>query len=582
MTYFGAIRRLVVGFGRAAVIVTLLVGAFGIGAAATMALVAVRDLPAPQAIASSALVSDATMFDRYDRRLAAFRIGRTHREVVPFAAISPYLRAAVVASEDERFWSHRGLDFYGIARAAFANITDGRRAQGGSTITQQLLKLAVLEDRPAMLRKVEEAMLARRFEMVLTKEDLLALYLNAVYFGDGYSGVEAAVRGSFGLSAATVSISEAALLTGRIPAPNAWSPTCASAEARRQQQRVLRRMRDTDAITADEYKVSLRAPVRLRLADETSPEIIAGLTNVVERVAPFRSGDRMATTFDLAVQQVAVNSLRATLERYTRERGEHAGPRVSFGEAGVVWANDLVKLRDVVAGWRANDNERLVFDFRAITFGSTPPRACRLGSAVFRQAEPNGFASGVVTALEDRAATISLGDYVGRLDQRDATWTRRPIATAAPIGAVVDVRLPAHLPRQRGVTIPVTLIPRPLVQGAVVVVAPKTREVLALVGGIEEARGSFHRALQARRAIGSTVKPFTYALALTRGVVVPDAILHDVPISYVDPWSGATWEPANWYEGYDGDVDIARAIARSVNIAAVETAFTVGITDVAA
>jgi|GEM_PF-5292191 len=571
-------------FGVFAIVMIATAAAIGC-AAAGFALVIVwqaeRELPAPIAIRSNRLVQDVVLTDRYGERIAAVPRDGVHREAVALSTMSPHLTDAVVASEDARFWTHRGIDPYGIARAFIANILSDGRVQGGSTITQQLLKLFLLQGRPPLLRKVEEARLASSFESLLTKEELLETYLNAVYLGEGNAGVEATARDLFGLPAGHVTLAEAALIVGAISAPSVRSPFCAPSAARQRQRLVLDRMVAERMRSPDAAAAAMREPIRFRLAgDQPDPADIASAADAVGTQWPL-DVHRVETTIDLPLEIAAARALRRELETYARSRQEHRGPRFTIApQAAPRWHAQLRQLRSDLAAWGVGSDSVLVYDLRNIRATDEPPAPCRYGSTLFRAAEPNGFASGVVTALNDDTATVDLGDLTGTIGRKAVAWTGRPLSAAAPIGAVVDVRLPTAIPR-RGDIVAVELAPRPIVEGAVVILDPRTREVLAVVGGNEAPLGGYNRALHARRAVGSTVKPFVFAAAIGSGALGASSEVHDVPYRYVDPWNGTTWAPVNWRPTNIGTMPLADAMARSVNMAAVEATLAVGVDRVA-
>ncbi|MDO8598519.1 MAG: penicillin-binding transpeptidase domain-containing protein, partial [bacterium] len=255
--------------------------------------------------------------------------------------------------------------------------------------------------------------------------------------------------------------------------------------------------------------------------------------------------------------------------------GEHRGPRFTLGSACGSWGSELRALRDVLQSWGMTD--AYVYDLRAVrALAKCPPSPCRFGASIFRRAAPRIRASGIVTATTTDHVTLDLGDYTGRLTAAGVVWTGQPLAVVAPLGAVLDVELPESLSPPGG-TIPVTLIPRPFVEGAVVALDPTTREVRALIGGVDFHRGDRNRARFARREIGSTIKPFVFAAAIQHGVWTPDQDIHDVPIAYTDPWTGVQWIPSNWYPGHVGTLSVTDALTRSVNLAAVEATLTFGV-----
>lgn len=543
-----------------------------VAAGCTLVLVrrTVEQLPTPQAIRARSLVSDIILQDRSGAVLHSERTGSSHRIVVPFGGISPHLRDAAVAVEDERFWTRSGIDYEAILRAGASTVLRGQ-PQGGSTIPQQLLKLTLLGGLPVEIRKVSELLLVRRYEELLTREELLELYLNASFFGSGNAGVEAASRDYFGKSARDVTVAEAALLIGMLQAPAHTSPYCNPNRARQRQEVALRRMRQVGMLT------DVVVPtVALRLADDTA-DWRAPLIEVALHAGSWVAGDSVTTSFDRTIQEAAVRALRNRLEQYTRERGEHRGPRLTLTESTRdVWRHALTALHATVRDWRGDADSALVYDLRSLEHAPRPERLCQYGGTIFRQAVPGGYVSGIVLESDPKHATLDLGDYTATLDAKDTDWTRVPLTSVAPVGAMLDLLLPEKLP-PRGGSVAVTIIPRPIVDGAVVVLDPRTREVRALVGGISYRRGAFHRAFMARRQVGSTMKPFIFAAAIgTAAFGVFDAVA-DVPIRYRDPWSGTVWEPSNWYEGHVTDLLAYQALAHSVNTVAVQAALMVGV-----
>ena len=187
-----------------------------------------------------------TLLDAQDRQ--AFTIFREQRIDVPLSSVSKHLVDAILAIEDQRFYDHRGVDIVRVAGAALNNVLEGRLAQGGSTITQQLARQSFLTPDKTIRRKLTEIFVAARLERQFTKDEILAMYLNKVYFGDGLYGVEAASLGYFGKHASEVSVAEAALLAGLVKAPSTYAPTVSVERATARRNVVLQAMRDEKAI----------------------------------------------------------------------------------------------------------------------------------------------------------------------------------------------------------------------------------------------------------------------------------------------------------------------------------------------
>lgn len=246
---------------------------------------------------------------------------------IPLDLMPRHLIDAVVATEDRRFFEHRGLDPMGLVRAMFANLRAGRYAQGGSTVTQQLAKNLFLSSERTMGRKAEELLLALWLEVRLSKQDILELYLNRVYFGGGAYGVEAASRRYFDKGARKLTLSEAAVLAGLLKAPSKYSPSASPGLARSRARTVLRKMRDAGLIEEAAEQEASRMSVKF--ADPTAGREANGLEYaiefVLERLPPLAgTGHReiiVETTFDAQLQRHA----QAVVERTLAKEGSEAG-----------------------------------------------------------------------------------------------------------------------------------------------------------------------------------------------------------------------------------------------------------------
>ena len=268
-----------------------------------------------------------TIFDARDRPV--FTIFKEQRIEVPFERISPNLIKAVVSVEDQRFYEHSGVDFIRIAAAVVRNLEEGRRAEGGSTITQQLARQTFLSRDKTYRRKLKEVILAAHIERVYSKKEILELYLNKVYFGDGLYGVEAASRGYFGKHASQLSIDEAALLAGLIQSPSSYAPTVNLDRAVTRRNVVLLTMTSAGAITQPEYERAKQAKVELTNALEMKETF--GLyfkeqvrKELVERFGGSRvaeGGLRVFTTLDPALQQSAEKMLEDGIDAIEARRG---------------------------------------------------------------------------------------------------------------------------------------------------------------------------------------------------------------------------------------------------------------------
>ena len=276
-----------------------------------------------------------TLYDANDR--PAFSIFQERRIDAPLSAISPHLVRAIVAIEDQRFYDHGGVDIIRIVAAASSNLRAGRAAQGGSTLTQQLARQSFLTTDKTFRRKLKEAVLAWRLEREFTKAQILEMYLNKVYFGDGLYGAEAASLGFFGKHARDLDVSESALLAGLVKSPSTYAPTVSLDRAMARRRVVLQALRDTGAIDRATYDNALRA--QPRLADALRSEEGFGQyfkeevrKQLVQRFGwdrVYMSGLKVYTTLDLDMQKAAEREVARALadieQRQTGRRGDRSG-----------------------------------------------------------------------------------------------------------------------------------------------------------------------------------------------------------------------------------------------------------------
>jgi penicillin-binding protein 1A len=298
----------------------------------------VATLPGRDELRSLGEMSQATtLYDVHDKPV--FTISKEYRVEVGLRDMSPNLRRAIVAVEDQRFAEHHGIDVTRVIAAAWVNFRSGRRSQGGSTITQQLARGAFLGREKTLLRKVREALLAVRIERMYSKDEILELYLNKVYFGDGLHGAEAASRGYFGKPASQLSLSEAALLAGLVKAPSSDAPTVSPARAKARRAVVLRAMFEEGIITGEAFARASREPIELHDALRREEPIGQYFKEEVRQqlVKQFgwerlsESGLRVYTTIDpemqrAAEEQVAESHTQIEARRAQRKSVKPGGP----------------------------------------------------------------------------------------------------------------------------------------------------------------------------------------------------------------------------------------------------------------
>jgi 1A family penicillin-binding protein len=289
-------------------------------------------LPGRDALRSAGHMAQATtLYDDADRPV--FTIYREQRIEVPLSKMSPHLVDAIVAIEDQRFFEHHGFDLTRIAGAALANLRHQRAAQGGSTITQQLARQSFLTPDKTLRRKVAELMLAARLERMYSKRRILEMYLNRVYFGDGFYGAEAASLGFFGKHASDLDVAEAALLAGLVKSPSSYAPTISRSRAVARRNVVLQAMRETGKIDEAQWQQSRAEPLALHDALEANDTGFGGYfkeqvrRELVSRFGwerVYEGGLRVYTTFDPAMQRAAEAAVQETLKDLDERRAAAA------------------------------------------------------------------------------------------------------------------------------------------------------------------------------------------------------------------------------------------------------------------
>ncbi len=471
------------------------------------------------------------------------------RTFVPLARIAPIMVQAIIDSEDANFREHRGVDFTGMMRAMWVNVRHGETRQGASTITQQVVKTFLLTPERTFKRKVQEVILARRIEISFTKDEILELYLNQIYFGHGRYGIEEAAHFYFGKRAAELNVGEAAMLAGIVQSPERLSPKRHPEAAKGRQTYVLRQMAIHGHISEDEARRWIDAPIEVVKDADPYLDIAPELVEVVRKELAARYGDKavptlgltVRTTLDVDVQIAARKAVENGLRAIDKRHGYH-GAIEKLAAADV--DKRLAELKDDLDG--------------------KPPGGGDSYDAI-------------VTAVDDTAGelTVDLGGWQGAVilggdaDDRYNAEQKKPSERFAPNDVVV-VRLAPELgkPKTPGVKAALSLELGP--QAAMVVIDPATRHVLALVGGYAYKAGQFDRATRAKRQPGSSFKPFIYAAALDSHKFTPASIVNDAPEVY------DLWKPKNYERKFVGPVRLRTALAESINTVAIRVLHDVG------
>lgn len=411
------------------------------------------------------------------------------RTVIPLSDLPDHAKLAFLAAEDASFYEHEGLDYFGMLRALVANLRAGRTVQGGSTITQQVVKNLLLDSERTYRRKIRETILARRLEQHLTKDEIFGLYLNHIYLGHGRYGVEEAARYYFGKKARELSLPEAALLAGLVASPERFSPRNDAGRALDRRRYVLGQMLDKGFVTPALHAEASSAPLRLAPAideeSELAPEAVAYVKKVLDQIVGDRArrgGYVVTTTIDPALQAAARQALRKNLDDYA-VRQKLAPPFT-------------LKKRRL---WGP-------------AFEGTP--------------KPNKIHVGKVLRTDDAAGTIDVqvGDLVGTVvlkHEERFNPKRLPPSEFAEAGAALRVSLVSKPDGEHKPQLRLELGP----ESALVAIDVRTREVRALVGSYQALAGGLDRSTRAHRQPGSAFKPFVYGYAIHSRRYTPASLL---------------------------------------------------------
>lgn len=477
------------------------------------------------------------------------------RFLVPYEKIPKRIIEAFVASEDERFWEHRGVDVRSIVRAFVKNLQAGHVVQGGSTITQQVTRSLLLTREKKMERKIKEALLATQLEQNLSKEQILYLYLNQIYLGNRAYGIQAAARNYFRKNLEDLNLAEIALIAGLPSAPNSYSPINNPEMARRQQLRVLSRMFETHYISKREMDEALKSRLTIYthgtdkdFNNQYAPYFIEQVRQMVEqkqgKEALYLNGLKIETTANVVASQVAQEVIQRSLEQIDRQK-PFRGPIT------------VLKKKEI-PDYAESVYQELAFEtgepFLFPVLEKDPPKATPL--------EEGKLYKGIVLENDKQGNTkILIGRMAGWIQAANRGRTTRSLKR----GEVYSVRKKGDY---------FTIDQEPEIEGALYSLNPLTNEVKAIVGGYRFRRSEFNRAVQAMRQPGSAFKPVIYAAALDKGYS-PQTVITDAPVVY-QVNADEYWNPRNYGEKYNGPMSLRAALAYSVNVIAVKVLHEIG------
>ena len=521
---------------------------FGAALLAIAVLVTYPKLPSLESVTNYKPKMPLMIYSSDDKLIGMY--GEERRNFTKIDEFPEDLRNAVIAAEDQRFYSHWGVDVMGVARAMVGNLT-GRVRSGASTITQQVARNFYLSNEQTLKRKFNEALLAYKIEQNLSKDQILELYFNQIYLGQRSYGFAAASYAYYNKPVSELTLAESAMLAGLPKAPSAFNPIVNYDRAKQRQRYILNNMADLGMVTkaqADEaYAQELKFERAVTELDENSLYVAEMARQaMVDKYGEeaYTQGFKVITTVSTEHQQVATKALRTALENFDRGARFH-GPEAQL---------DLSQL--------SNDKDEYLDDLEQIL---TPFRTVR------------GEVPAVVTKTgkgQDSIEVYISGRGLHKMSGSDLSLIKSMINNSKAKEREVKEGSLLRLGKSGDGW---KVVQQPELQGALVALDAQTGAVRALVGGYDFHRRTFNRATQAWRQPGSTFKPFIYSAALAKGVTAATPV-NDAPISLPGMGSGGRpWEPKNSDGRYAGYISMHSALVASKNMVTIRLLMMLGV-----
>lgn len=506
------------------------------------------DLPDVQLLREAQLQMPLRIYTADGDLIAEY--GEKRREPVQISQVPDSLKNAIIAAEDQTFYSHPGVAWQGLARAAFHLIKTGRKGPGGSTITMQVARNFFLSNERTYDRKIREIFLSFKIENELAKDEILELYINKIYLGNRSYGFAAATRVYYGKSISDLEVVESAMLAGLPKAPSRYNPVVNPERALLRRDYVLGRMLALNMIDQSVHDAARATGVIAKL-HYAKPEAEAHYVGEMARSRVEQlfgenwanAGYNVFTSIRSSEQRSANLALRNALYDYERRHG-YSGP-ISQLDAETLAERVLVL------------------------------------EALAELGTPGDLVPAVVMSLQDNTATVTAangGEHVLPFD--DIEWARKRLTIdtlgdeVTSVEQVLQVGDVIALQEREDGT--VRFVQEPNVEGAFIAIEPSTGEITALVGGYDYYRSKFNRATQARRQPGSTFKPFIYSAALNAGDT-PATIYNDAPVVFHDDALEGEWRPSNYSGRFFGPTRLREALVKSRNLVSVRVLREIGI-----
>ncbi len=464
--------------------------------------------------------------------------GEERRAFIAIDKVPRYMKQAIIAAEDERFYTHGGVDTLGVLRAAGSNLLSGGAKEGASTITMQVARNFFLSNEKTLSRKLSEAMLAMKIEHSLSKDKILELYINQIYLGQRAYGFEAAARAYFGKPMKELSLAEFAMLAGLPKAPSRYNPVVNFPRAKARQEYVLSRMLKLRFIDQPTWQAAIKQKLVIRQARQHTDVAADYAAEMVRQMLFEKYGEAIYSS-----GYKAVTTLR---------RSQQAGANLA------VWRG--IADYDQRHGYRGPEKQIRLPSGKA-------ERDSAIAAALADFAPVSDMLPAVVLSADKKSIRAQLQDgTVAEISGNSVKWVANWVAAKKgrklDPGAIVRVQSTGGKARWR-------LAQLPEVEAALVALDPNTGAITALVGGFDFNRNKFNRVTQAWRQPGSSFKPFIYSAALEKGYT-PASIIDDAPLILAAEEAGGTaWEPRNYDGSSSGPVRMRAALTKSLNLVSI-------------
>ena len=510
-----------------------------------------RDLPRLDTVDDFSPAAVSSVFSSDGTLIAEFFEER--RYPVKISDVPQFLRNAFVAAEDASFYSHPGIDVVSIARAMLKNISSGSMKQGGSTITQQVVKNLLLTSEKKFTRKIKEAILSYRLERRLSKDDILEIYLNQIFFGNRAYGIKAAVQNYFKKPLGEVTLAEAAMLAGLPKAPSRYSPLANYPEARKRQLYVLGQMVDAGFISSEAAKAAENETVAVYQAVESNFLAAPYFVSEVRRELQSRFKDINIDTDGLKITTTLDLRADKALQKGVKE--------------GLITA-------DKRQGWRLP--QQLEGDVQATyleQFGSKLPKLAELEEgeiyhAVVVEVSRAQSTLRFLVGADSGGGVLNLkpNAWYWNVKDKGAVRYRNPF-DALRVGSIIEV--------SKTIDGAWELAQSPGLEGAGVIIDPFTGRVLSLIGGYDYSRSQFNRVTQSYRQPGSAFKPILYLAAVDGFQYTPATLVLDAPRTF--RVGEDYWAPGNFDKNFLGSIPLRMALERSRNLVSADIASRIGV-----